>query len=69
MIPLSSTRICLAALGVSLVFCAALQAEPAAPGRRILAGDDSSRRLAIIAADGAVEWEIPVTAVLPARKK
>jgi len=59
MIPLSSTRICLAAL----------QAEPAAPGRRILAGDDSSRRLAIIAADGAVEWEIPVTAVLPARKK
>lgn len=37
--------------------------EVIAPGRRILAGDDSTRRLAIIAPDGSVEWEIPVTAI------
>lgn len=40
-----------------------LLGAPAAPGRRILAADDSTRRLAIIAPDGSVEWEIPVTAI------
>jgi hypothetical protein len=42
----------------------ALQAlEVSGPGRRILAADDSTRRLAIIAPDGSFEWEIPVTAI------
>jgi hypothetical protein len=63
MIHHSSTLSRLAAIGAGLVLYAGLQAEPTAPGRRILAGDDSTRRLAIIAADGAVEWEIPVTAI------
>jgi hypothetical protein len=53
----------LAALGAGLVLLTQLQAESTAPGRRILAGDDSTRRLAIIAPDGKVEWEIPVTAI------
>ncbi len=52
-----------AALGSSLLLLAQLHSDPAAPGRRILAGDDSTKRLAIIAADGSVEWEIPVTAI------
>ena len=48
----------LVALGTTLLLLASLQAEPPAPGRRILAGDDSTRRLAIIAPDGSVEWEM-----------
>ena len=38
-------------------------ATAAGPGKRILAGDDSTRRLAIVAPDGSLEWEIPVTAI------
>ena len=53
----------LIALGSGLLLLAQLHSEAAAPGRRILAGDDSTKRLAIIAADGSVEWEIPVTAI------
>ena len=53
----------LTALGASIVLLAQSLAFAEAPGRRILAGDDSTRRLAIIAADGSVEWEIPVTAI------
>jgi PQQ-like domain len=53
----------LTALGASLVLLAQSLAFAEAPGRRILAGDDSTRRLAIIAPDGSVEWEIPVTAI------
>jgi hypothetical protein len=53
----------LTALGAGIVLLAHSLAFAEAPGRRILAGDDSTRRLAIIAADGSVEWEIPVTAI------
>jgi hypothetical protein len=53
----------LAALGSGILLLAQLHAAPDAPGRRILAGDDSTKRLAIIAPDGSVEWEIPVTAI------
>lgn len=53
----------LAALVSGILMLATLQAAPAAPGRRILAGDDSTKRIAIIAPDGSVEWEIPVTAI------
>lgn len=42
---------------------AALQAEQTGKGRRLLAADDSTHRLAIVAADGSLEWEIPVTAI------
>ncbi len=41
----------------------AFSATAAGPGKRILAGDDSTRRLAIVAPDGSLEWEIPVTAI------
>lgn len=51
------------ALAASVLLSLPLQAEPKGPGRRILAGDDSTQRLAIIAADGAVEWEIKVSAI------
>jgi len=41
----------------------AFSTAAAGPGKRILAGDDSTRRLAIVAPDGSLEWEIPVTAI------
>lgn len=51
--------------GLLLLLPAALPGAPAtpSPGRRILAADDSTRRLAILAPDGGVDWEIPVTAI------
>jgi hypothetical protein len=53
----------LAAIVSGLLVIVTVHAESRGPGRRILAGDDSTHRLAIIAPDGAVEWEIPVTAI------
>jgi hypothetical protein len=46
-------------------FCAALpqgelRAEQTGPPRRVLAADDSTRRLAIVAPDGSLEWEMTV---------
>ena len=38
----------------------ALAAESTGPGRRFLAGDDSTRRLAIVAPDGSYEWEMKI---------
>ena len=38
-------------------------ADLSIPGRRILAADDSTHRLAILAPDGSFEWEIPVGAI------
>jgi hypothetical protein len=65
LIPAFPVRLATLAAGLLLwtQLHAPLYAESPAPGRRILAGDDSTRRLAIIAADGKVEWEIPVTAI------
>ena len=40
-----------------------LHAEQTGPPRRVLAADDSTRRLAIVAPDGALEWEIKVGAI------
>jgi hypothetical protein len=37
-----------------------LHAGQTGPGRRFLAADSSTKKLAIIAADGSVEWELPV---------
>lgn len=38
----------------------ALAAEQTGPGRRFLAADDSTRRLAIVAPDGSYEWEMKI---------
>ncbi|MEQ2008896.1 MAG: PQQ-binding-like beta-propeller repeat protein [Limisphaerales bacterium] len=51
-------RTALAAL--TLAFTLQLHAEQTGPGRRFLAGDDSTRRLAIIASDGTYEWELKI---------
>lgn len=40
-----------------------IQAEQTGPARRVLAADDSTRKLAIIAPDGSVEWETKVGAI------
>ncbi len=40
------------------------QAEmPAAPGRRVVAADYSTQRIAIIGPDGALEWEHPIESI------
>jgi hypothetical protein len=49
-------------LTVALAFTSA-RAQEARPNRRVLGGDDSTRRLAIIAPDGNVDWEIKVSAI------
>jgi len=41
----------------------AIQAEQTGKPRRLLAADDSTHRLAIVAADGSLEWEVPVGAI------
>lgn len=55
----TSFGICLA---VSLLPGTA-SAEQTGPPRRVLAADDSTRRLAIVAPDGSLEWEIAVSAI------
>ena len=48
-------------LGLScLSFLFSAQAEQTGRARRLLAADDSTRRLAIIAKDGSLEWETKV---------
>lgn len=54
-------RFALAGLGFALAL--QLHAEQTGPGRRFLAGDDSTKRLAIIGADGSLEWETKVGAI------
>lgn len=52
------------ALFLALAFGISLQTEtPSAPGRRVLAADYSTNRIAIICADGAVEWEHPIDSI------
>lgn len=50
-------------LALVLAFNLPMSAEQTGPGRRFLAGDDSTRRLAIIGADGSIEWETEVGAI------
>jgi hypothetical protein len=53
-------------LGLLLVAIEAVpfaHAEQTGTPRRLLAGDSSTGRLAILAADGSIEWEIPVTRI------
>src|SRR5438094_10514621 len=42
---------------------AQLHAEQTGPPRRVLAADDSTGRLAIVATDGSLEWEMKVGAI------
>ena len=58
----SNRPLALAALCAAL-FTSAVQAEQTGTPRRILAGDDSTQRLAIVAPDGKLEWEIKVGAI------
>jgi outer membrane protein assembly factor BamB len=58
---LISRRAALAALVVTCTF--PLTAEQTGPGRRFLAGDDSTRRLAIIAPDGSFERELKIAGI------
>jgi hypothetical protein len=45
-------------------FCVShLQAEQIGPPRRLLAADDSKQRLAIVAPDGSLEWEMKIGAI------
>jgi PQQ-like domain len=53
----------LLALGLSLLVASPLLAEQTGPARRVLGADDSTRKLAIIAPDGSVEWETKVGAI------
>lgn len=46
-----------------LLLAVPASAEQTGPPRRVLAGDDSTGRLAIIAPDNSVEWEIKVSAI------
>lgn len=48
---------------VCLATLAPAGAEQTGPARRVLGADDSTRRLAIIAPDGSVEWEMKVGAI------
>ncbi len=53
----------LAVLAGFTVLAAAASGEQTGPARRVLAGDDSTRRLAIVAADGKLEWEIKIGSI------
>src|SRR5262245_60634985 len=54
--------LCGAVVGVG-VGVSGLQAEQTGPPRRVLAADDSTQRLAIVAPDGLLEWETKVGAI------
>lgn len=57
------TKQLLLAIGLSVSLSLPLPAEQTGPARRVLAADDSTRKLAIIAPDGSVEWETRVGAI------
>ncbi|HEX2750813.1 MAG TPA: PQQ-binding-like beta-propeller repeat protein [Verrucomicrobiales bacterium] len=50
-------------LSLSASWALSAGAQEARPNRRVLGGDDSTHRLAIIAPDGKVDWEIKVSAI------
>jgi len=62
-VPYSSMKLAwlLCALGIGLV--GAGHAEQTGKPRRVLAADDSTQRLAIVAPDGSLEWEVKVGAI------
>src|ERR1041384_4364902 len=44
-------------------FAGAVRSEQTGKARRVLAADDSTQRLAIVAPDGSLEWEMKVSAI------
>ena len=50
-------------LAFSVLLAVSVPAEQTGPPRRVLAADDSTRRLAIVAPDGSLEWEMKVGAI------
>ena len=50
-------------LALTALLAVSVPAEQTGPPRRVMAADDSTRRLAIIASDGSVEWETKVGAI------
>jgi hypothetical protein len=63
--PMSNFRLTLSILVAlkAVWFTSPAVAEQTGPPRRVLGGDDSTRRLAIIRPDGSVEWEMKVGAI------
>jgi hypothetical protein len=53
----------LPSLALAALLAVSVRAEHTGPSHRVLAADDSTRRLAIIAPDGSVEWEMKVGAI------
>jgi len=53
----------LRSLALLLLLAIPALAEQTGPRRRVLAADDSTRRLGIIAPDGSLEWEMKVGAI------
>ena len=58
--PMSTSLVAAIALAT---FASTAHAEQTGTARRVLAGDDSTHRLAIVGADGKLEWEINVGAI------
>jgi len=50
-------------LALTALLAVSVPAEQTGPPRRVLAADDSTRRLAIVAPDGSLEWEMKVGAI------
>lgn len=48
---------------VSALLGAGVRGEQTGPGRRLLVADDSVKRLAIVAPDGSLEWELKIGAI------
>ena len=53
----------LSTFALLLLLVAPVPAEQTGPSRRVLGADDSTRRLAIVAPDGSLEWEMKVGAI------
>ncbi len=58
-----TTRLAIVTALGCLLFTANLHAEQTGIARRVLAGDDSTQRLAIVGLDGKLEWEMKVGAI------
>src|SRR5436190_13538336 len=50
-------------LALTALLAISVPAAQTGPPRRVLAADDSTRRLAIVAPDGSLEWEMKVGAI------
>jgi hypothetical protein len=61
--PNASSKILLLLATLGSTCFSTLQAEQTGQPRRILGADDSAQRLAIVAKDGSLEWEIKVGAI------